>query len=217
MTAGARSPQRDQAESAFAMILAEFVRRVPGAEAAALVDWDGECVDYAIALRHGKPVAAIDPFDIKVAGAHWAIVLDELAQRRALGATQTIVCRGDQRSFIVHTLPERYALVVLLRRWAGFVSTTRALDSCERALAHEAAWSLPKGRGIWVPVDVEMDERSRPVWLTMGSMSCSVEVLGTLTRLARREHGFRVRLPSGGELNLVREVGNRWYADEKVG
>ena len=185
MTAGAPSPERDQAESAFAMILADFVHRIPGAEAAALVDWDGECVDYAIAMRHGKPVAEIDPFDIKVAGAHWAIVLDELA-RRPLGAPQTIVCRGDKRSFIVHTLPERYALVVLLKRWAGFVSTTRALDSCERAIAHEAAWSLPKGRGIWVPVDVEMDERSRPVWLTTGSLSRA------RSRCSARSRGSRV-------------------------
>lgn len=206
------SAPRDQAESAFATILADLVRRIPGAFAAALVDWDGECVDYAV-----SPRVTMDPFDIKIAAAHWAIVLDEIAQRRALGALQAIVCRGEKRSFIVRPLPDRYALVVLLKKRAGFVSTTRALDACERDLAREAQWTLPKGQGIWVPVEVETDERARPVWLTMGALSCSVEVLGALTRLRRRERGFRVRLPSGGELNLVREVGNRWYADEKLG
>jgi hypothetical protein len=114
-------------------------------------------------------------------------------------------------------LPDDYALVVLLKKRAGFVSVVRAVDACERALAHEAAWTLPKGRGIWIAVDVETDERKRPIWLTMGALSCAVEVLGTLTRLQKRERGFRVRLPSGGELNLVREVGDRWYADEKLG
>lgn len=209
MTAAAA---RDQAESQFAMILGDLVRRIPGAYAAALVDWDGECVDYAIRRR-----VEIDPFDIKVAAAHWAIVVDEISQRQALGAAQTIICRGEKRSFLIRSLPERYALIILLKKRAGFVSVTRALDACERALAHEAAWTLPKGRGIWFPVDVEIDERDRPAWLTMGSLSCSVEVLGALTRLNRRERGFRVRLSSGGELNLVREVGNRWYADEKLG
>lgn len=210
MTAAAAT--RDQAESAFATILGELVRRIPGAIAASLVDWDGECVDYAVARR-----VQIDPFDVKVAAAHWAIVIDEISQRKALGAVQTIVCRGDRRSFIIRELPERYALVILLKKRAGFVSVTRALDACERALAHEAAWTLPKGRGIWIPVEVETDDRSRPIWLTTGAISCAVEVLGALTRLRRRERGFRVRLASGGELNLVREVGNRWYADEKLG
>ncbi|HEY1956489.1 MAG TPA: roadblock/LC7 domain-containing protein [Polyangiaceae bacterium] len=203
---------RDQAESPFATILGDLVRRVPGAFAAALVDWDGECVDYAVARR-----VEIDPFDIKVAAAHWAIVVDEISRRPALGAVSTIVCRGEKRSFILRALPDRYALIILLKKRAGFVSVTRALDACERALAHEADWTLPKGRGIWFPVDVEIDERDRPTWLTMGSLSSAVEVLGALTRLHRRERGFRVRLPSGGELNLVREAGNRWYADEKLG
>jgi hypothetical protein len=204
----APSSRRDQEESAFTAILADLVKRIPGAFAATIVDEIGECVDYA---------GNIDPFDVKVAGAYWAIVIDEIAQRPAFGMPQTIICRGDKRSFIVHTLPDRYALVVLLKKRAGFVSVTRALDACERRLAHEAAWDLPKGRGIWIAVDVEQDERKRPVWLTAGSLSCSVEVLGTLTRLRKRERGFRVRLPSGSELNLVREVGDRWYADEKLG
>jgi len=214
MTAHAAAPERDQAESAFATILGDLIRRVPGAFAAALVDWDGECVDYAI-RREIAP--DLDPFDVKVAGAHWAIVLDEIAERPALGAPRTIVCRGEKRSFLVRALPERYALLVLLKRRAGFVSVARALDACERALAKEADWTMPKGRGVWVPVDVETDDRKRPVWLTIGSQSCSVEVLGTLTRLNRRERGFRVRLSTGGELNLVREVGNHWYADENLG
>jgi hypothetical protein len=218
MTAEARAGARprDQAESAFAVILRDLVRRVPGAFAAALVDWDGECVDYAIEKPPGAR-AAVDPFDVKVAGAHWAIVLDEISQRPAFGVVQTIVCRGERRSFMIRTLPDRYVLVILLAKRAGFVPVARALDACERALAHEAAWTLPKGRGVWVPVDVETDDRSRPAWLTMGAISCPVEVLGGLTRLQPREVGFRVRLPSGGELNLVREAGRLWYADEKLG
>jgi hypothetical protein len=206
---------RDQEESAFTLILADLLKRVPGAYAATLVDDEGECVDYVIATRH-TPRYEVTPFDVKVAAAHWAIVRAEITQRPMFAPLQTIVCRGERRSFILRQLPEGYALVVLLKKRAGFVSVTRALDACERALAIEAVWSLEKGRGIWIAVDVETDDRRRPTWLTMGALSCSVEVLGALTKLRRREYGFRVRLPSGGELNLVREVGNRWYADEKL-
>ncbi len=207
---------RDQEESAFGAILGDLVKRVPGAFAAVLVDGEGECVDYTIAPNRSRS-PAIDPYDVKIAGAHWTIVLAEIAQRPAIAAPSTIICRGEKRSFIVRRLPDDYAVVVLLKRRAGFLAVSRALDACERSLAQEAGWDLPKGRGIWIGVDVETDSRNRPIWLTMGALSCAVEVLGALTRLHRRERGFRVRLPSGGELNLVREVGNRWYADEKLG
>jgi hypothetical protein len=209
---------RDQEASAFSVILADVVRRIPGAFAAALVDMDGECVDYAIApvrhLPHRVERYDVEPFDVKVAGAHWAIALDSLGAARA--KVETLVSRGDHRSFIIRTLPDKYAIVVMLKKRAGF-AFNRALDACERALAQEAAWTLGKGRGIWIAVDVETDERKRPIWLSMGALSCSVEVLGGLTKLSSRERGWRVRLPSGGELNLVREPGNRWYADEKLG
>ncbi len=205
---------RDQDASAFTTILTDFVRRVPGAFAAALVDGEGECVDYAIRTD-------ADPYDVKIAAAYWIIALFDIAASRkafgSMGSIQTIICRFDKRSYIIRTLPQGYALVVLLRKRAGFVSFVRAIDACERAMAREAAWTLERGRGIWIAVDVEVDERKRPSWLSMGSLSCSVEVLGALTQLHRRERGWRVRLPSGGELNIVREVGNRWYADENVG
>ncbi len=205
----ARRPARDQDESAFSVILGQLVSRVPGAFAAALVDRDGECVDYA---------GDADPFDVKVAGAHWRIVVQEVIERAAFCKLDTIVCRGALRSFLVRVLPDGYALVVLLKKRAGFVSCARALDACERAMAHEASWSLPKGHGVWIGVEVEADERGRPTWLTMGTLSCAVEVLGTIARLrGKRERGFRVRLPSGNELNLVREPGNKWYAEENFG
>jgi hypothetical protein len=213
MTQAARV--REQELTVFSVILTDVVKRIPGAFAAVLVDMDGECVDYAIIPS--RPPYDVEAFDVKVAGAHWAIVLAGYESARTLGAIETIISRGERRSFIIRTLPDRYAIVLMLKKRAGFVAFDRALDACERALAQEASWKLPKGRGVWISVDVEMDERFRPVWLSMGALSCSVEVMGSLTSLRRRERGWRVRLPSGGELNLVREARNRWYADEKLG
>lgn len=135
---------RDQEASAFSTILADFVRRVPGAFAAALIDGIGECVDYAIAeQRSGQYV--VEPFDVKVAGAHWGIAVAEIALQQAVGTLDTIICRGQARSFIVRALPEGYVIVVMLKKRAGFVSFVRALDACERAMAQEASWKLPRG------------------------------------------------------------------------
>ena len=205
---------RDQDASAFTTILTDFVRRVPGAFAAALVDGEGECVDYAIRTD-------ADPYDVKVAAAHWTIALfDIAASRRAFGSMGSIKpssAAATNAATSSARFPNDTPSSSSCASRAGFVSFVRAIDACERAMALEAAWTLERGRGIWIAVDVEVDERKRPCWLSMGSLSCSVEVLGALTQLHRRERGWRVRLPSGGELNLVREVGNRWYADENIG
>src|ERR1700730_10328586 len=64
------TPPRDQEASTFAAILNDLVVRLPGAFAAALVDGEGETVDYG-----GK----VDPFDAKINAAHWRLVLAELS------------------------------------------------------------------------------------------------------------------------------------------
>src|SRR5262249_20375219 len=58
---------RDMPESPFAAILSELVARIPGGKAAILVDHDGEAVDY---------FGDCDPYELKVAGAHWRVVFD---------------------------------------------------------------------------------------------------------------------------------------------
>jgi hypothetical protein len=40
--------------------------------------------------------------------------------------------------------------------------------------------------------------------------------MGSVLGLAPREKGFRVRLPSGAEMMLVRERLGGWFADERV-
>ena len=44
----------------------------------------------------------------------------------------------------------------------------------------------------------------------------AVEVLGALVHPGGREKGFRVRLATGIELNVVREAGGFWYGDEDL-
>jgi hypothetical protein len=202
---------RDQDASSFASILGELVRRIPGAYAAALVDVEGETVDYA-----GKA----DPFEAKVTAAHWSLVLREVGATRTLGAPRLLVVRGARRSFIAYVLPDGYSLAILLHPRAGFTSSMRALSWCERALCREAGWPPPTIRG-WYPVAVECDRKKRPskvCWNDAGGAADPhpLEVIGTVVPSGTREIGFRVRVDSGVEVTLVREPGGFWYADEPL-
>jgi hypothetical protein len=200
--------------TSFAKILSDLIRRLPGAFACALVDLGGETVDYA---------GVCDPFDVKVAAAHLRIVLNDLEEYGVLGEPRWVVLRGASRSFVARRLPDGYALVVLLRRRAGFTASSRALAVCERELSLEAGWSH-RGVPRWFPIDVEIDARGRPTRVaanTTGTASSetervAVEVFGSVVGLAPNERGFRVRTATGSELTLVREPGKTWYADEDL-
>ncbi len=62
-------PPRDQETTSFTDILRRLLRATSGARAAALVDFEGETVDYA---------GVLDPFELRIAAAHWQIVLAQL-------------------------------------------------------------------------------------------------------------------------------------------
>lgn len=196
-------PARDVDATPFTPILAELLARLPGAYGAALVDGEGETVDYA---------GIATPFDVRVAAAHLQILLRQVAEYGVLGSPRWMIVRGSRKSVIIHALPDGYALAVLLRRRAGFTASRRAFASCERALAKEAGWPEPEGRA-WYAVDVEVDARGRP---TRVARDTAVEVLGAVMGLPVRERAFRVRTHDGIELTLVREARSCWYADEDL-
>lgn len=199
---------RDTEATAFTYILGELIERIPGAYAAALVDSQGETVDYA-----GRG----DPFDLRVAAAHLQLVLQGIGRFGALGEPRWVVVRGERKSVAASALPDGYALGVLLRSRSAFTISTRALKVCSRALAAEAGWSEKHDnlhQRSWFPVTVETDRRGRPI--SIGASRLLVDVIGAVMGLSVRERGFRVRTLNGTELTLVRETGNRWYADEPV-
>lgn len=199
---------RDTDTTAFTSLLAELIARIPGARAAALVDADGESVDYA---------GDLDPFDVKVAAAHFRIVLGELDQVPLLRSAHTLVVRGRARSFIVQSLPDRYAVVIVLRRGAGFASGARAFTVFERALQAEAGIGQRRPAPSCTPVIVERGARGRPeAVLGADGLSHRLEVLGSVMGLRPRERGYRVRLATGFETTLVREPGGSWYADDAL-
>lgn len=198
---------RDQDATPFGAVLLRLCDNT-GAVAAALVDQEGETVDYA---------GAIDPFEIRVAAAEWRLVLRALGSSLIPGwsDTEQLVVRARQRSFAVVALPEGYAIVLEVARRCFSVSP-RALSEAAREIAHEAGLELPKAaqRDHWSRVEVRtaQSDARRPSALWFGGSWVPVEVLGRYQ--LRGELGYRARLSNGAEINLVREKLGRWYAED---
>lgn len=200
------SPPRDQETTSFTDILRRLLRAAPGARAAALVDFEGETVDYA---------GVLEPFELRVAAAHWQIVLAQLGN--SLGAVRQIIVRTRARSYVVRRLYASYALVVVLYRHAAFAVSRRALQEADARLCAEAGWPLPDA-SFWFSLDVETDpsDPARPLRVNAGDGWQPVEVIGCLMDLSGRERGYRVRLECGLEIMLIREGLGRWFIDEHI-
>ncbi|MFO0568873.1 MAG: hypothetical protein U0263_24665 [Polyangiaceae bacterium] len=202
---------RDQDTTPFGAILLRLCDGT-GALGAALVDQEGETVDYA---------GYVDSYEIRVAAAEWRLVLRTLSfsNIRAWAATRQLFVRCHQRSFAAIALPEGYAIVLQLSARC-FGLSERALAEATRELCAEAGLELPReGRAEhWSRVEVRPlpNDPRRPAAVWVGSTWTRVEVLGRYDskQLARGELGYRARLASGAEINLVREKLGRWYAED---
>lgn len=203
------APQRDQDASSFTTILERLLATISGSRGAVLVDSDGETVDYA---------GILEPFDLKIAAAHWQIVIAELQTLEHFDDPRQITVRARSRGYIVRRLPEGYGLVLVLHARAAFAASERAIDEIEAELCREANWDRPAGSAKWFRVDVETLEPDhvRPHRMWAAGTWQAIEVLGTMVGLRPREKGFRVRLAGGAEMSLVRETRRRWFADEHV-
>src|SRR5689334_15040835 len=97
---------RDQELSAFGGILTRLSDST-GALAAALVDPQGETVDYA---------GALEPFEVRVAAAELRLILEFARGLPLPGAPDThqILVRTNRRTYVVVALTDGYALVLEL-------------------------------------------------------------------------------------------------------
>lgn len=204
-------PQRDRQEpSPFASILQRLCEAT-SARAAALVDVEGEAVDYA---------AAGDPFEIKVAGAEWRLILSFLRQSRlpGLAATQEMYVRAEKRSYYLAALDAGYAMVLELPRHC-FAVSPRAVHQAAHELSEEAGLESPEwcgGAVSWRRVQVQAAQGSRrPAALRLAESWQELSVLGRYSEPTFRdgEIGYRVRLYDGNEVSLVREPLGHWYLE----
>lgn len=203
---------RDQSLSEFSGALQKLCESV-AALSVAFVDPEGETVDYA---------GVVGPFETRVAAAEWGLILRTLKTTPSLtwADTAELYFRGRNRSFVIITLTQGYALVLELPVRSLCVSQ-RALLEAVRAISAEAGLILPgiwaAVREHWARVDVETDRRlRRPRAIWREGRWYAIEIMGRVARdqLRRGESGYRVRLEDGAELTLVREPLNRWYADD---
>ena len=200
--------RRDQMPSSFAPTLGRLCSSA-GVVGAALVDSDGEAVDYA---------GRVSPFEIRVAAAELRIILSRLARSRhtAIRDTQQVTIRGANKSFGAVLLPEGYALVLQLLPRCFRVSP-RALAEAVRECCENAGLDMPERTGQWMRVQVNESpapqRRPRSVWVHRKWLP--VEVLGRWVgpELSSNEIGYRVRLLGGAEVTLVREPLAQWFAD----
>lgn len=205
--------ERDQAASAFSAALMRLCDGT-GVSGAALVDSEGETVDYA---------GWLDPFDIKVAAAEWQLVVGTLRESNVptWPETHQLVVRARRRSYSIVPLSEGYAIVATLTRYC-FEISERALAEAVRELCSESGLLLPPyfalSRERWTRVEVQTspDDRRRAHALWHGGAWRRLEILGRYTPadLGPNEVGYRARLPTGAELMLVREPLGTWYADD---
>jgi hypothetical protein len=200
--------RRDQLPSSFAPTLGRLCSSA-GVVGAALVDSDGEAVDYA---------GRVSPFDIRVAAAEWRIILSRLGRCRhsPWKETRQVMVRGVNKSFGAVLLPEGYALVMQLLPRCFRVSP-RALSEAVREVCENAGLEMPSPAAQWMRVQVTESpsphRRPRSVWVNRKWLP--VEVLGRWVgpELLPNEIGYRVRLLDGAEVTLVREPLAQWFAD----
>jgi hypothetical protein len=199
---------RDQGVSAFSAILGRLCD-ASGAVAVALVDDEGETVDYT---------GSLVPYAVKVMAAELALLVRQLSGSRnpLLAATTSLLVRGGHSSFYLQPLTFNYALVLQLPK-RSFGVSSRALAEAVHEICSEAQLPVPAHfvEEHWARVEVE--ERSRrPSALWMNGKWSTIEVLGQWSHQAgsRREVGYRARVASGEEITLVREKRGLWFVDD---
>jgi hypothetical protein len=207
-----RGAVRDQSDSPFSAILTQLCDDC-GALGAALVDGEGEAVDYA---------GLLSPYEIKVAAAEWRIVLGVVKASRLPGFRDVagITVRAKGRTFVMEALPDGYAIALCLPRHSFNVSR-RALGQATRELGREAGLALPEARAqvnwarvrVRTPAGSRLHRRPDAIWLQ--NAWSPITILGRYQArdLSHSELGYLARLASGAEVFLVREPLGVWFID----
>jgi hypothetical protein len=207
-----RGAVRDQSDSAFSAILARLCDDC-GALAAALVDGEGETVDYA---------GLLTPYDIKVLAAEWRIVLAVLhdSSLPVFNKVTSLAVRAKRRSYYMEAMPDGYAIALRVPQHC-FTVSRRALSQAMRDLGREAGLERPETRAEvrWARVRVRTPAASRllrrpdAIWLKEGWSPLTILGRYQARDLSHSELGYLARLASGAEVCLVREPLGVWFID----
>lgn len=117
----------------FKMPLMEMLDRIPGAQGAILVDWEGEAVDQA---------GVMDDYDLKLIGAYKGVVLTNLrnvASRVSDDPLQEIIITTEQAQLVVLPVTLDYFLALALDRSDILGRALFEARRCLRTLRREIA------------------------------------------------------------------------------
>jgi hypothetical protein len=206
-----RLAQRDQDTTPFSATLLRLCEAT-GALGAALVDAEGETVDYA---------GYLDPFSLRVMAAEWRIVLDIVRSvpRPGFQDAHELSVRARKKSFALVALPDGYAIVLALPLHSLLFSR-RAVAEAAREIEREAGLTpshAPEAaEERWSKIDVRTapGDRRRPAAVWVDGAWREVTILGRIAqrRAPGREVGYRARLENGLEIALIREALGLWFA-----
>jgi hypothetical protein len=203
-------PARDMDASPFSRILGEFLTLHRGVTGAALVDHDGETVDYS-----GK----IEAYDLRVLGAVMQVTeraIGEAVAERA-GPLRAFAFGSPSKVFIYCTLQDGYGLALQGPPDCVFEPDSKAVRYVAHLLSLEAGWASSAPMGLWHRAAVELDAAKKPCKLhqvhdTPGEGALGLDVLGTF--LDGEDWGARIRLSNGAECNIAQDIDGVWYVDE---
>jgi hypothetical protein len=223
----APSHARDgQMRSAFTRSLETLCESCHGAVAASLVDEEGEAVDLVSAPHvwgDGPDADRLGGYTIKLIAAHFQIVLRHAGEDQRHPVRQLRI-RAERYGFVLKSLQEGYALLMLCRPDALYTVSSRALRQVEVELALEAGWDIPEPHTLfWRRAMVRLDARRHPQVLRFaagldGSDDQNAEHWrpvvshGPAEEISGFERAFSVTLEGmAAPVRLVREPTGYWY------
>jgi hypothetical protein len=198
---------RDQDENAFTAILRRLYDAVPAVIAAVFVDMEGESIDY---------VAAIEPYEAKLAAAHMHMLLNGMCLPKSsatLGETFAFELVSAGREVWVRRFCEEYVLVVLLEPGFDASELRDAIATAGRGFRHEAGLDTPPWESreqLSVRLRASAGWNYAPVGFSVAGERFGIAaVLGRWTEPARPGEPswvcFRVRTQHGQELTLAHD------------
>lgn len=203
-----------QDASPFAGLLEDLLDAMPYLRGGAIVDFEGETVDFA---------GEVDTFELRVAAATMQLMLSELRQNAHFEELLEVRISTGRQGYVVRALDASYSLVLIPRPLATFVLSERVLLEVEHRILLEAGLS-PRAPLDWFRAEVRLDGRRRPTKIRAASSLLDfeppawldVEVLGAVVEQAAAPRVFRIRLESGAELTLLREGRGLWFVDGPI-
>jgi hypothetical protein len=212
------SGREGQQISSFTPILEALVASTDGTLAAGLVDFEGESVDLASApaVTPSGVAPSVPAFRVKLASAHWQIVVREALLSPALGQVRQLWVDASEGGFVAVALEQGYVLVLICRAGAVWSVSRRALRQAELDVSLEAGWPLPRPEEPhWRRVRVSASASGEPRAMRGGAHArehTSLRVVTPLDALEPFERGWRVMDEAGTTVDLVREPAGIWFA-----